>query len=260
MKIKYLLFQKRREDLSLAQYKERCLAQKANLTEKLSKKNGVVKIVANIAVARDSKVELPIDGVIELYLDPEIGIPRGDTPLPKSLAYALDLLRKEEPNFVDPVRGFIDQCTRKKFETFMEENLFLDKGVENPTTKLIGFSRRRPGLTLEQYKDYWLNRHIIPVRNVAAHNPGMTKVFVNIVIPTRNGCNLTMDGMLQVYQDTDVVKQGQPSEELRQATIALRKDEPNFQDPFPIYGFIDPITAGRLRFLTEEHVLFEKGS
>ena len=67
--------------------------------------------------------------------------------------------------------------------------------------KMVGLVKRRPDLTLEQFKDYWLNEHIKLEKESLQRNP-IRKIVASFVTDEKLFGESAFDGMVELYFDT----------------------------------------------------------
>ena len=96
--------------------------------------------------------------------------------------------------------------------------------------KTITFIKRKPGMDLDEFGQYWRTQHA----GIVTKLPGLRRYVQCHTIPSgyRNG-EPTYDGVAEVWFDsTGAMRESAKTEEYR----AVRADEPNFIDttqPFP---------------------------
>jgi uncharacterized protein (TIGR02118 family) len=64
--------------------------------------------------------------------------------------------------------------------------------------KVIALLRRKPGVTAEEFADYWKHVHAPLVRTTL---PGLRKYVLNFVEPGRGGEAAAFDGMVELHFD-----------------------------------------------------------
>jgi len=115
--------------------------------------------------------------------------------------------------------------------------------------KIVGFVKKRPDLTFEQFKEYWLTKHSILEKDNVANNP-VRKIVASF--PTEQSLRAgygdqdrMFDGMVELYFANMEDLQKHMSTGQREV---MRKDEENFID----------LTVDPVFILTEEYVMAEK--
>jgi len=108
--------------------------------------------------------------------------------------------------------------------------------------KVIGFVRKREDLTVQQFRDYWLNEHIKLERASLENNP-VRKIVASFVTEELIG-KTPFDGMVELYFDSleDMKKQWSGEQD-----AIMQEDEKNFCDP-----------DYRVFALTDEYVIAER--
>ena len=103
--------------------------------------------------------------------------------------------------------------------------------------KMVFAARRRDGLSLEEFADYWLNVHSVLARKV----PGYRRYVVNIARSDRDRAARPFDGTAEVVFESEAAFRGAGSTPEVDAVMA---DEPNLFDMESI-----------VRFVVHEHIL-----
>ncbi len=122
-------------------------------------------------------------------------------------------------------------------------------------TKIVFCVRKRPEMSVEEFRDYWLNRHGPLVRSLweAGAFPGMVKYVQSHTIYEADGGRVARgtkepyDGITEVWMDST---RGATDDAARAASAAagqrLLEDESTFID-----------FANSTVFVTTEHTIFE---
>ena len=119
--------------------------------------------------------------------------------------------------------------------------------------KFVYAVRRKPGLSVEEFRDYWLNRHGPLVKSFAGALRAKRYVQshtldtpFNQITQTARGSKPAYDGLTEIWWDSleDLAAAGQTPEG-QQANVALASDEAQFCD-LPNCSV----------FFTEEHNIF----
>ena len=112
--------------------------------------------------------------------------------------------------------------------------------------KVVRLIKRKPGMTLAEFKEYWLNEHI-KLEDGIVREKGRVKKIVATFSTGRirpPGATPPFDGMVELYFDRiDDFGKDDPS-----IMEALRKDEANFID----------LSETPVNLTTEEYVLLDK--
>jgi uncharacterized protein (TIGR02118 family) len=105
--------------------------------------------------------------------------------------------------------------------------------------KVIGFVKKREDLTLQQFKDYWLNKHS-KLEKEAIENTPIKRIVASFVTEELIG-TVPFDGMVELYFDSieemKAMWSGTQDE-------TMQEDEKNFCDP-----------DYRVFALTEEYII-----
>lgn len=107
--------------------------------------------------------------------------------------------------------------------------------------KVIGLVKRRPDMTQQQFRDYWLNQHSKLERASLARNP-VQRIVVNFTEENMIGA-APFDGMVELYYASREEMQRQWSSG---HDTTMRADEANFCDPgFRIFFIAEEVEIGR---------------
>ncbi len=112
----------------------------------------------------------------------------------------------------------------------VEEVVIADKNTgksANPLEKTLVLCRIKPGITMEQFKKYWLTRHADSDRALMAENPRIRKMVANFALPGRGGKEPMWHSIFEIYTDPG---QGSPTPKFPKLQAALDQDEANFID------------------------------
>ncbi|MBN9085138.1 MAG: hypothetical protein BGP06_19860 [Rhizobiales bacterium 65-9] len=107
--------------------------------------------------------------------------------------------------------------------------------------KVIGLIKRRPDMTRQQFKDYWLNEHSKLERASLQKNP-VQRIVVNFVEDNLVD-EAPFDGMVEIYYAS--------IEDMRHQWSSghdgtMKADEANFCDPnFRIFFLAEEVEIGR---------------
>jgi hypothetical protein len=221
------------------------LNQHGQLEKLIVEKTPVRKIVASFATGEliGGKV-LPFDGMVELYFD---------TINDKDAFYECEMhksgmMRKDEVNFAD--------VSETPVRVIMEEYLMAEKTPGNatsagnpggpPAIKVVRTSRRREGLTLEDFKREWLTSHG-PLEKMIVEKTPMSRIVTSFAIGEIGGKEPPFDGLTEFYFDTLEDKVAYYSGRTHTSGF-MRKDDERFID----------YTEEAVRVVTEEYVTAEK--
>jgi uncharacterized protein (TIGR02118 family) len=113
--------------------------------------------------------------------------------------------------------------------------------------KIVRFVKKRPDLTMEEFKQYWLTKHSELEKIVVQKTP-VRKITASFATgELKGGKELPFDGLAELYFDSVDDMQAFYASEFHKTGV-MRKDEENFVD----------MTADPIRVVTEEYVAAEK--
>jgi uncharacterized protein (TIGR02118 family) len=234
--IKIVRLVKRRNDLTLAQFKDYWLTRHAEHERRAIESTPLQKVVASIAtgeVALGAEVP-PFDGMVALYFE-NLEAARATFSGPETAA-----MREDARNFVA-----VDQVQP---QIFADEYLISEKPDASAAMKRSGQIKiirtvyRRRDLSPATFKDYWLARHSRLEEKVIATTP-MRRIVATFALP--DSAAPEFDGLAELYFDC--------VEDIR-ATFSgpvpamMREDEENFVQ----------MDAPAVRLVAEEYVIGEK--
>jgi uncharacterized protein (TIGR02118 family) len=107
--------------------------------------------------------------------------------------------------------------------------------------KVVGLVKRKPGMSREAFKDYWLNQHSRLEKTSLAQNP-VRRIVANFVEEDLIE-EAPFDGMVELYFDN--------IEQMRSQwgsghDDTMKADEANFCDPaYRIFFIVDEVEIGR---------------
>ncbi len=228
---------KRREDMTLAQFKDYWLTRHADLHRRSVDMYPVQKIVASFSTGEIALggTESQFDAMVALYFNSLDDLHAGcASPVPR-------LIGADEKNFVDSA----------PINIIAEEHVMSQKpGAEKilrkaGQLKIIRTVYRRKDLSHQQFKDYWLNNHSKLEDRVVKESP--TQYIVATFAVPEPGKAPDMDGMAELYY--------QSQEDIRAMFAGpipqmMRDDERNFVQ----------MDAPAIRAVTEEHLIAERGA
>jgi uncharacterized protein (TIGR02118 family) len=141
----------------------------------------------------------PYDGAAEVWLDNEAALEQ----LRKEDAYLKGALA-DEPNFID--------MKRVEWQV-TEDHVILDAPRTPSMIKVMWRLRRKDGMTVADFKDYWLNVHA----PIALHLPGMRRyVQCHAVAGAYGFGEPRWDGVAQTwFDDTDSLRRMLDSDEFK---------------------------------------------
>ncbi len=229
---------KRRKDLTPAQFKAYWLEHHVPLEKRAVETTPIRKIVASFSTGQlVGGTEPPFDGMVSGYFDTMADIKAtfaGPTPA---------IMRKDEENFIDLTQEIVRTITE---ELIAAEHPSAVRVIKNSgQLKVVRTVRRRPDLTLEQFKAYWLENHV-PLEKRVIEMSRVRRIVASFALPeTAGGREPAFDGMAELYFETlDDIR------ELFSGPIPpmMLKDEENFVDH----------SAEIVRSITEEYVVAER--
>ncbi len=200
----------------------------------------VRKIVASFATGQlVGGAESPFDGMVELYFDGMADIKAtfaGPVPV---------MMRKDEENFVDLTHEAVRTITE---EYVVAEHASAPHVIKKAgQLKLVRTVRRRPDLTLGEFKAHWMKSHV-PLEKRVIEMTRVRRIVASFALQeTVGGREPSFDGMAELYfESTDDIR------ELFSGPVPamMRKDEENFVD----------LTGEVVRSVTEEYVSAERAS
>lgn len=106
--------------------------------------------------------------------------------------------------------------------------------------KVVGLVKKRPDMTHEAFKDYWLNKHSRLEKDSLAKNP-VRRIVANFFQDNLVGA-APFDGMVELYYDSieDMRAQWSSGHD-----DAMRADEANFCDPsYRIFFIAEEVEIG----------------
>ncbi len=217
----------KRPDLTRQQFKDYWINNHSKLEKGSTEKNPVRRIVASFAVGEEPAY---FDGMVELYFA---------SPEDLKAQFAgpqRALMKEDEKNF----------CDQSKDPVFIiaEEHVMAEKTprqYKEGGVKAVGLVWKRPDLTRQQFKDYWLNNHSKLEKGSTEKNP-----VVRIVASYAIGEDpAPFDGMVELYWTSldDMKAQFAGSQR-----ALMKEDEKNFCDQSK-----DPVFV-----VTEEYVMAVK--
>ncbi len=112
--------------------------------------------------------------------------------------------------------------------------------------KIYRFVRRRPDLTMDEFKNYWLTKHAQFGKLLAEKTP-VRKITASFTKHLIAGKESPFDGMAEIYYDSFQDLQASQKSGLY-VSSGMQKDEENFAD----------LTTDLTLVLAEEYVVAEK--
>lgn len=201
---------KKRDDFDLEEFSKYWLEIHAEIAKKTLQLNYYVQ---NHRIEMDDPSLPPFD------FD---GVAEGMVPsLESALAFSSSRayqegLKKDEPNFL---KG-------QPVVLLAHEHVIIpgpDIDRDTPFVKMMTFFHRKPGMTMEEFSDYWLNKHAPLVHRT----PGLVRYVQNHVLPeTVNNLEPIFDGVAELWwPDMDSFQKAKISPELAKEQM---KDSVNF--------------------------------
>ena len=239
--LKILRMVRKAKVLTSQQFRQSWLTELAPLHRNILEANPIDRILASFATAEMVGGEQPpFDAMIEIYLRDA-----GDSARVIA-ALGSDAMKQREAKL-------LDSCADLPFivadEHVMSENAewaARRARLPGPRTKVVRTIRRKRDLTLQQFKDYWLNQHSrlekgrtqsTRVRKIASTFPLGSPVGAEAAEPP-------FDGMVSLYfEDAESAKQ----QFAGTAPSVMRRDEVNFVD----------MSESPVRSITEEVLIAE---
>lgn len=235
--IKIVRLVKRRQDLTLAQFKEYWLERHAERERRAIDATPLQKVVASFAtgeVALGGTIP-PFDGMVALYFR-SLEDARATFSGPGTAD-----MREDAKNFVD--------LARAPPQIFADEYLMSEKPgaatamKKSGQLKIVRTVHRRRDLSHAQFKDYWLNNHS-KLEDRVIQETGVQRIVATFAVPQYRE-DPDFDGMVELYFDS--------VEDIRAmfagpVPAMMRKDEENFVQ----------MDAPAVRLLAEEYVIGEK--
>ena len=164
----------------------------------------------------------PYDGVAEIWFD-DLAAMQSITSDPEYTENA----QADEPNFVD-MQSLIFLAT--------QEHVVIEGpaiGVDTPLVKMIFLLRRKPGMSVTEFQDYWLNGHAPQIPRDAGV---MRYVQCHQLVETYEDSEPPFDGVAELsFADLDTMNSYWGSERI-QAIFAA--DAPRFMDLENTTGFL----------------------
>ena len=128
IKFKSVNFAKRLGGMSFEAFKHYWLNEHIKVVKNVATNNpGLLKSVVSIVVPRENQGELPIDGMVEAYIDPDRHYPFTGERGSKAFQQAMELLRADEPKFIDFSRCPTNPFTGKPIKFYAEECTIYEK-------------------------------------------------------------------------------------------------------------------------------------
>jgi uncharacterized protein (TIGR02118 family) len=114
----------------------------------------------------------------------------------------------------------------------MEERVIIpDDGARGDGIKLISGVKRKRGLTLNQFKDYWHEKHAPLALSVLPKSPFVKKYVHNYAIPVEGFGEPAFDGIGELCFDDMEAFHKSTEWFMGEGGEVLREDEENFVDP-----------------------------
>jgi uncharacterized protein (TIGR02118 family) len=232
---KILRMVKRKQGMSLEQFKEYWLTRHAELHRRSLSLCPVRKVVASFSTGEVALggQEPQFDGMTAVYFDSlqDLGAARA-TEVPKMMA-------DDERNFVDhaPMHLVAEEFVMSQKPGAGER---LKKSGQ---LKIIRTVYRRKDLTPAQFKDYWLNNHSKLEDRVVKESP--TQYIVATFTVPEPGEEPGVDGMVELYYDSVQDIRAMFAGPIPQM---MRDDEKNFVQ----------MDAPAIRAVCEEHLIAER--
>jgi uncharacterized protein (TIGR02118 family) len=225
---------KRKPGMTPAQFKDHWLGPHAKLQQAALATNPSRKVAANIATGESfGGAAPPFDGMIEAWFDTLDDAHKAMAATPAMMA-----VRGDMPNFVD--------LAGSPAHVLCEEHVMSQKpgaaGAVKPSgqIKIIRTVYRRKDLTLQQFKDYWLQNHSKLEERVIRESP-VTRIVATFAVP-EPGKQADFDGMVELYFDKVDDIRAMFSGPI---PAMMRKDEENFVQ----------MDAPAIRVVAEEYLL-----
>jgi len=228
---------KRREDMTLAQFKEYWLTRHADLHRKCFDLCPVQKVVVSFSTGEVALggTESQFDAMSAIYfntLEDIRAVRSGPVPA---------MMMNDEKNFVGSV----------PINIVADEHLMSQKPggaarlKKHEQLKIIRTVYRRNDLTHQQFKDYWLKNHSKLEDIVVTQSP--TQVIVATFAVPEPDKKPDMDGMVELYYESQEDIRAMFASKIPQM---MRDDEQNFVQ----------MDAPAIRAVTEEHLIAERGA
>jgi uncharacterized protein (TIGR02118 family) len=211
---------KRRKDFTLQQFKDYWLTRHAPLEQRVVATTPVRKIVASFSTGElVGGTEPPFDGMAASYFDTL-------TDLRATFAGpGLAAMRQDAENFVD---GSGEAVLTIAEEHMVAEHASAPRVLKTAgQLKIVRMVRRRPDLTLAQFKARWISGHVPLEKKVVEMVPVRRIVASFALGETVGGAAPAFDGMAELYFETpDDVRALFASP----VPAMMRKDEEDFID------------------------------
>jgi uncharacterized protein (TIGR02118 family) len=220
--IKLMSLVNKRKDLTHEEFKAYWLNNHSQFEKKLVQTTPAKKISTSFATGEVVGGVKPIfDGMVEIYFN-NIEDARAAFASPAS-----ELMRKDEAKFMDLSEEINRIVTEEYIQGESEIWATMEADTSKPKTKIVRTVKRRTGLTREQFKDYWLHKH------VQLEKMRVEKTLVRRILATfltgemMGGKDPVYDGMVSLYFDNvDSLKKHFATG----SHSVMRKDEGNFVD------------------------------
>ncbi|MDP3767031.1 MAG: EthD domain-containing protein [Dehalococcoidia bacterium] len=236
--LKVVRMVKRRKDLTLPRFKAYWLEHHVPLEQRVVQTTPVRKIVASFSTGQlVGGTEPPFDGMASIYFDSLADLKAtfaGPTPA---------MMRKDEENFIDLTGEVVRTITE---EYNVAEHASAPAVLKTSgQLKIIRTVRRRPDLTLEQFKARWMSGHV-PLEKKVIEMAPVRRIIASFALPeTAGGLQPAFDGMAELYfESLDDIRALFASP----VPAMMRKDEEDFID----------LTGEVVRSVSEEYVVAER--
>lgn len=236
--LKVVRMVKRRKDLTLPLFKAYWLEHHVPLEKRVVETTPVRKIVASFSTGQlVGGSEPPFDGMASIYFDSLADLKAtfaGPTP---------GMMGKDEENFVDLTGELVRTVTE---EYNVAEHASAPRVLKTSgQLKIIRTVRRRPDLTLEQFKARWMTGHV-PLEKKVIEMAPVRRIIASFALPeTAGGLQPAFDGMAELYfESLDDIRALFASP----VPAMMRKDEEDFID----------LTGEVVRSVSEEYVVAER--
>ena len=128
LKTKSVNFAKRRDGMSFKAFKYYWLNEHSKVVKNVAANNpGLLKSVVSIVVPRENQEELPIDGMVEAYIDPKRHFPFTGEKGSEDFQRAMEMLRADEPRFIDFSKCPTNPITDKPIKFYAEEYTIFER-------------------------------------------------------------------------------------------------------------------------------------
>jgi uncharacterized protein (TIGR02118 family) len=219
--IKVIGFTKKKEGLTLEQFERYWHEEHAPLGFKILPKDiEFTRYVQHYAIPLEGLGDPPFDGVAEFCFD---NIDMFQKWLAWFMSDGGQPLRNDEGNFMDSSSVLV---------TIVEERVIIpDDEARGDRIKLIAGVKRKSGLTLNEFKNYWYEKHAPLALRVLPKTPFVKKYVHNYAIPMEGFGEQPFDGIGELcFDDMDAFLK---STEwfMGEGGQVLRDDEENFVDP-----------------------------